>query len=93
MKEYLKQWGPEKNQYTWICEQVESQLPEGELKNAIKASIGERKARLATHGGYESPTLTEDGKKYAFRGLNHGTKAIIAISVVLLLFFCFQKSR
>jgi len=68
MKEYLKQWGPEKNQYTWICEQVESQLPEGELKNAIKASIGERKARLATHGGYESPTLTEDGKKYAFRG-------------------------
>jgi len=29
--------------------------------------------------------------KYAFRGLNHGTKAIIAISVVLLLFFAFKN--
>ena len=27
--------------------------------------------------------------KYAFRGLNHGTKAIIAIVIVLLLFFVF----
>jgi len=27
--------------------------------------------------------------KYAFRGLNHGTKAIIAIAIVLLLFFAF----
>ncbi len=27
--------------------------------------------------------------KYAFRGLNHGTKAIIAIVIVLLLFFAF----
>lgn len=29
--------------------------------------------------------------KYAFRGLNHGTKAIIAITVVLLLFFAFRN--
>ena len=27
--------------------------------------------------------------KYAFRGLNHGTKAIISIAIVLLLFFAF----
>lgn len=29
--------------------------------------------------------------KYTFRGLNHGTKAIIAIAVVLLLFFAFKN--
>lgn len=29
--------------------------------------------------------------KYAFRGLNHGIKAIIAIAIVLLLFFAFRN--
>ena len=29
--------------------------------------------------------------KYAFRGLNHGIKAIIAISTILLLFFAFKN--
>ena len=29
--------------------------------------------------------------KYAFRGLNHGTKAIIAMAVILLLFFAFKN--
>jgi len=29
--------------------------------------------------------------KYAFRGLNHGTKAIIAMAVILLLFVAFQN--
>jgi len=31
--------------------------------------------------------------KYAFRGLNHGTKAIIAIIVILLLFSAFQNQE
>ena len=31
--------------------------------------------------------------KYAFRGLNHGTKAIIAIAIVLLLFIAFQNQE
>lgn len=31
--------------------------------------------------------------KYAFRGLNHGTKAILAVTIVLLIFMAFQNQE
>jgi hypothetical protein len=67
MKDYLKQWGP--NPTTWVYDQIEEQLPKGELKKAMAAVIEERDARIKAKGSYLDPILTDEVKKYAFRGI------------------------
>ena len=66
-KDYIKQWNPDP--YSWVYDQVEQQLPEGELKKAFQAASRERVARKKENGSYLDPIMTEKARKYAFRGI------------------------
>jgi hypothetical protein len=66
---YQKQWSGSSDPYSWLYAQIEQQLPSGEIKDAIHASLEEKRARMKTGQNYAGPILTEGAKKYAFRGI------------------------
>jgi hypothetical protein len=68
--EYLKHWGTGEDPYAYPYEKIMEQLPEGELKKAFIAGYNEQEARRkAGLGALGSPILTDEAKKYAFRGI------------------------
>jgi len=67
-KEYDKEWGDGRYPYNTVYSKILENLPLGELRKAFEAATKERDARMA-NGSYTDPIITDEAKKYAFRGI------------------------